>query len=52
MAIASTYMNADTFWTHFPQHNSIFKTLKANTSGYCPQGTDAFQIFCLLLLLF
>lgn len=45
MAIACTYMNADAFWTHFSQHNSIFKTQKANISVYRPQVTDVFQIF-------
>lgn len=46
MAIASTYMNADAFWTHFSQHNRIFKTQKANisVSVYRPQGTDVSQI--------
>lgn len=46
MAIACTYMNADAFWTHFSQHNSIFKTQKVNisVSVYRSQGTDASQI--------
>lgn len=45
MAIACTYMNADAFWTDFPQHNSLFKTHKVNISVYRPQGIDVFQIF-------